>query len=151
MSDFDDALVLIRLAADPAAFKARIEELRTATSAMDESTAENQVALQNLESEQRRLAQLEAAIRAREVAVGSAELKMAADLEEIAAFRRAQRASRLETVGPGGMTRDRDTSEPAIPSPFTLADPNPNEVSNPAATNTRRSRGHTFPLRRDHH
>jgi hypothetical protein len=150
MPDFDDAMLLIRLAADPAAFKARIEELRTATAAMDEATAESQVALQNLDAERHRLATLETAIRAREVAVKSDELRHAGDLAEIEAFRREQRSSRLESVG-AGLTRDRDADEPAQPSRFTLADPNPHEVANPTATNTRRSRGHTFPLRTNHH
>jgi hypothetical protein len=116
MSDFDDALVLIRLAADPAAFKARIEELRSATAASDEATAESQVALQNLETEQRRLTALETAIRAREVTVGHAELKQAADLAAIDSFKREQRTGRL-VQHMGGLTSEPDDT-PAAPDPI---------------------------------
>jgi hypothetical protein len=66
MSDFDDALILIRLASDPEGYKARLQELRSTIAAANEATAEAQVEQQKLASEQSRLAALAADLSKRE-------------------------------------------------------------------------------------
>lgn len=116
MSDFAELMTLLELLGDPAKYKARLEELRTATAAMDESTAEAQVEQQNLAGERARLAKLESDIRAREVAAGHSELKQAADLATIEAFKRDQRASRL-VQHRGGLTSEPDDT-PDAPDPI---------------------------------
>jgi len=69
--------------------------------------AEANAAHAKLETERSRLAKLAGDLREREVKVGIAENKIAADLAELQKWKRESRESRLITVGPFGLTKER--------------------------------------------
>jgi hypothetical protein len=120
MTDFDAVFALIQLLADPAAAKARMAELVATMDGAATREAEANAAHAALEAERSRLTKLGEALREREVTVRIAESKIAGDLEELQKWRRESRESRLITVGPGGLTRERDTT-PVAPDP--ISDP----------------------------
>jgi hypothetical protein len=126
MSDpeFPAVMALITVIADPAAAKARLQELQAAISTAEARKTEADAAHAENDRERGRLAELEKGIRDREVQVHLAESKIADDLKEIRAWRRERGASRLQQVGPGGLTREPDLSENAPdPIPDRFAEP----------------------------
>jgi chromosome segregation ATPase len=116
-SEFSAVLSLITLLADPAAAKARLQELQSASEALEAHIAETNSAAVALETKRSELTAQAAALREREVKVHGEELKFAADRTEIDRWRRDQRASRLEHVGPGGLTHEIDNT-PDNPDPI---------------------------------
>jgi hypothetical protein len=117
MSDFDDALILIRLASDPDGYKARLEELRSTIAAADEATAEAQVEQQKLATERLRLEAMLADLCKREAAVKLAVHQNASDLAAIHAWKRDRANDRL-VKHMGGLTSEPDDT-PVDPDPIT--------------------------------
>jgi chromosome segregation ATPase len=116
--EFSAVLSLITLVTDPAAAKARLQELQSAREALEAQEAETNSAAAALQTERSELTAQAAALREREVKVHGEELKIAADRTELELWKRDQRASRLITVGAGGLTREPDDT-PVDPDPIT--------------------------------
>src|ERR1700737_683103 len=120
--EFSAVMSLITLLTDPAAAKAKLEELRSAIETADARKAAADTAHAQLETklnvECDRLAKLEKSLRDREVAVFESERRHEDALDELRKWKR-DRPSRLVQVGPaGGVTREPDLSENA-PDPIT--------------------------------
>ena len=115
--EFSAVLSLITLVTDPAAAKARLQELQSAREALEAQEAETNSAAVALETERSELTAQAAALREREVKVHGEELKIQADRTELEQWKRDQRASRLVHVGPG-LTREPDDT-PVEPDPIT--------------------------------
>jgi hypothetical protein len=136
MNGFDDLMTLIRLVDDPKAHKARLQELHAAIEQAALREAEANAAEAALEAEKSRLTKLEKAVREREVTVHIAENQIASDLEELQKWKRESRESRLITVGPGGLTKERDDT-PNAPDP--ISDRFSEPMGKPGAANVRRT------------
>lgn len=114
--EFSAVMSLISLLADPEAVKAKLVELASTIAAADASKAEAAAAHDELGREREQVAALEKRVRAREVAVGLTEQRIAGDLAEIAKWKREQRESRLVEVAPG-LSREPDET-PNAPDPI---------------------------------
>jgi hypothetical protein len=138
MSDheFSAVMSLIALLADPAAAKARLEELRATIDGAAAREAEANAAHAKLEAERLRLAKLANDLRDREVKIHIAENKIAGDLEEIRKWKRENAGSRLIAVGPGGLTKEPDNT-PTPPDP--ISDRYAEPMGKPGAAQVRKT------------
>jgi chromosome segregation ATPase len=115
--EFSAVLSLITLLADPAAAKARLQELRAAQDALLEQEISANSVIASHRAERAKLDAEAAAVRKREIAVSQQESRLATDRDEIERWKRDQRASRLVEVAPG-LTREIDDTENE-PDPIT--------------------------------
>jgi len=116
MNEFADVMMLLRLINDHEAFTARLQQLQAAVIAADTRQAEAAASHAENDRERARLAQLEKAVRAREVEAGVTEHKNKNDVEEIRRWKRESSMSRLIAVGASGLTKEPDTT-PVAPDP----------------------------------
>jgi hypothetical protein len=111
MNAFDDLMILLRLATDPEAVKARLTELQAAIAAADTRKAEADTAHAKLETERSRLTKLEASLREREVDLFSSERRHENALDELRKWQREHGPSNRLIHYPGGVTQEPDLSK----------------------------------------
>jgi chromosome segregation ATPase len=116
MNGFEDLVILLRLLGDPAAYEARLKELRSTMTAADERTAESQIERDKLEAERSRLEALSADLRRREATVLVIARKNEQDVAAIEVWRRQQRQAGLVSHM-GTLTSEPDTTVDA-PDPI---------------------------------
>jgi chromosome segregation ATPase len=120
--EFSAVLALIELLADPAAAKAKLQELQSAREALEVQETKTNLAAASLQTERSKLESLAKTVRQREIAVHQEESRLAAAREEIDRWK-SERSSRLVEVAPGLFREPDDTPRRADPITDRYAEP----------------------------